>query len=255
MCTLLLALKVHPRYPLVLAANRDEFYARPTAAAARWPDAPLLFAGRDLAQGGTWLGVTASGRIAALTNYREPRAIDRHDRSRGALVSEFLKGESSVQDYLGGLPETRLHYGGYNLIVGDTDGLSYYSNRSEGPLPLTPGIHGVSNHLLDTPWPKVVRGKQSLARVLEADEFSVQELFAILADGRQAPDGELPDTGVGLELERLLSSIFIKSERYGTRSSTVLLVDAERRATFVERNFDGGKPRDTMVSFDWSRKP
>ena len=253
MCTLLLAYKVHKRYPLVLAANRDEFYDRPTASAACWADAPQLFAGRDLAQGGTWLGVTGTGRIAALTNYREPHPANGHERSRGELVSEFLKGEAGAEEYLAGLSATGGLYGGYNLVVGDPDGLWYQSNRCEGIVPLAAGIHGVSNHLLDTPWPKVVRGKEALARVLRGDDFTPEELFTMLADETRTPDELLPDTGVGLELERLLSSIFIKSERYGTRSSTVLLVDGERRATFVERSFDGGAVRESRACFYWRR--
>ena len=251
MCTLLMAYDAHPRYRLVLAANRDEFYQRPTSSADFWQDAPRLFAGRDLVHGGSWLGITASGRIAALTNYREPHATTKHGPSRGSLVKGFLTGQAAAQEYVNGLRE-RGPYSGYNLVVGDREGLYYCSNRSDQTVRLAPGIHGLSNHLLDTPWPKVVRGKEELARVLGSGNFSSEDIFAILADSRQAPDEQLPDTGVGLDLERLLSSIFIKSERYGTRSSSILLVDRDCRATFVERNFDGATPRDTKISFDWS---
>jgi uncharacterized protein with NRDE domain len=254
MCTLLLAYEVHPRYRLVLAANRDEYYDRPTAPAAFWQEAPHLFAGRDLVHGGTWLGMTTAGRISALTNYREPKAADaaEHGPSRGQLVSGFLKEQAAAEDYLEWLRGKGEPYHGFNLVVGDRDGLYYYSNRNCGLLRLTPGIYGLSNHLLDTPWPKVARGKQALARVLEGADFSSEDLFGILADRTRAPDEQLPDTGVGLELERLLSSIFIESERYGTRSSSVLLVDRHGRASFTERSFDGGSSRDTTASFDWS---
>ncbi|HBG05110.1 MAG: hypothetical protein A2075_24160 [Geobacteraceae bacterium GWC2_58_44] len=252
MCTLLLAYQVHPRYPLILAVNRDEFYQRPTAAAAYWEDAAHLFAGRDLVHGGTWLGVTSTGRIAALTNYRQPKLPGVHGRSRGELVSEFLKGETTAEEYLERLRGKGVHYSGYNLLLGDPGRLYCYSNKSDEIVTIPPGVHGLSNHLLNTPWPKVLRGKASLARVLGAGDFSAEELFAILADSSKAPDDQLPDTGVGLETERLLSSIFITGERYGTRSSSILLVDRDGQATFVERSFDGGGARDTKVCFDWS---
>ena len=249
MCTLLLAYEVHPRYHLVLAANRDEDYHRPTAVADFWEDAPRLFAGRDLVHGGTWLGITKTGRIAALTNYREPQPST-HGPSRGNLVSRFLNEETGAEDYVERLRREG-PYRGYNLVMGDRDGLYHYSNKSDLLVRLAPGIHGLSNNLLNTPWPKVVQGKASLARVLAAENFSTEDLFVILADSKQAPDEQLPDTGVGLDLERLLSPIFIKSERYGTRSSTVLLVNTDGKATFVERSFDGRGARDTQVVFEW----
>jgi uncharacterized protein with NRDE domain len=251
MCTLLLAIEQHPRYRLILAANRDEFYERPTASAAFWCEAPHLFAGRDLARGGTWLGVTTAGRIAALTNYREPHPVRVNPPSRGHLVSDFLSSNLGGEEYLQQLQSSALPYSGYNLLVGDLNRLYYYSNKSDGILSLSPGLYGLSNHLLDTPWPKVLRGKGALAQLLEGAEVSAEDLFGILADPTQAPDQDLPDTGVGLELERVLSSIFIKTETYGTRSSTVLLVDADGQTTFIERNFNG-EIRDTSQSFDWS---
>lgn len=251
MCTLLVAYEAHPRYRLILAANRDEFYQRPTAAAGFWQEAGDVFAGRDLVHGGSWLGVTGSGRIAALTNYRQGTA-GAHGQSRGHLVSEYLKGELSAQEYLETLRGNTAGYSGYNVVLGDTDRLYCYSNKNDEIIRIEPGVHGLSNHLLNTPWPKVVRGKEALARALEQEKVSREELFAILADSTKAPDEQLPDTGVGLELERLLSSIFISSERYGTRSSTILLVDRQHQATFVERSFDQGRSRDAEISFDWS---
>lgn len=253
MCTLLVAYEVHPRYRLILAANRDEFYERPTAAAAYWGEAPHLFAGRDLVHGGSWLGVTRAGRIAALTNFRAPQEAGKHRPSRGHLVSEFLKEEITPEEYVERLRGNGVAYSGYNLILGDTDRLYYYSNKSDEFLRIGPGVHGLSNHLLNTPWPKVVRGRESLIRLLESGDFCTEDIFAILADRTQAPDEQLPDTGVGLETERLLSSTFITSERYGTRSSTLLLVDHELQAAFVERSFDPGGARDTRACFDWSR--
>ena len=252
MCTLLLAYQAHPRYRLVLVANRDEFYQRPTARAGYWEDAPRLFAGRDLVHGGGWLGITSTGRIAALTNYRQARAVVKHGPSRGRLVSEFLKQEATAANYLEELRGNGVAYSGYNLLLGDTDRLYCYSNVSDQVTGIAPGFYGLSNHLLDTPWPKVVRGKQALARVLAAGDFPTEDLFAILADTTRPPDEQLPDTGVGLEMERLLSSIFIASEHYGTRSSSILLVDQERQATFLERSFEEGGAHDTSVCFDWS---
>lgn len=259
MCTLLLAHEVAPRYRLVLAANRDEYYRRPTAAAAFWEEAPHLFAGRDLVHGGTWLGITSEGRLAALTNYREPHAGERHAASRGRLVSGYLTGEETAREYLARLAGEGSNYDGFNLVVGGREGLYYHSNRGEGEggcgrQRFEPGIYGLSNHLLDTPWPKVARGKEALARLVASGDFSDEALFALLADRSRPPDETLPDTGVGLERERLLSPIFIESESYsyGTRSSSILLVDREGEATFVERSFEGGGTRDTKVTFDWS---
>lgn len=252
MCTLLLALLAHPRYPLVLAANRDEYYQRPTAAAAFWDDAPQLFAGRDLVHGGTWLGITGSGRLAALTNYREPADLARHGPSRGRLVSGFLKGEGSAEEYVACVRNSAAPFGGYNLLMGEKDALCCYSSKTDRLVPITPGIHGLSNHLLDTPWPKVARGRDALARLLAAGRFSHRDLFAILADRTRPADEQLPDTGVGIEMERLLSPVFIESERYGTRCSSVLMVDSDWQASFVERSFDGGTVRESSVVFDWS---
>jgi uncharacterized protein with NRDE domain len=252
MCTLLVAWQTDPCYPLILAANRDEFYERPTAAAARWDDAPRIFAGRDLVHGGTWLGVTISGQLAALTNYREPHRAKPGGPSRGHLVSDFLAGEAGANEYLDEIRGKEGDYQGYNILFGDLDQLYYYSNRSDRLMPLSPGIHGLSNHLLDTPWPKVVRGREALAGLIEAGGFSFEDLFAILADRTKAPDELLPETGVERELERLLSSIFIESARYGTRSSTLLLVDNFRQATFIERTFAPRGATDTIARFDWS---
>jgi len=247
MCLLLLAYQVHPRYPLLLAANRDEFYDRPTAGAAYWEDSPQIFGGRDLVHGGTWLGITRGGRFAALTNYREPLAARKDAPSRGGLVSGFLTSDKGAEAYLERLRQEAADYNGFNLLLGDPEGLYCFSNKSDQVVRLAPGIHGMSNHLLDTPWPKVVRGRDALARLVTGGDFSREELFAILADRTRPPDELLPDTGVGLELERLLSSIFIASGRYGTRSSTLLLIDAHGELTFVERSFKGGEAHDAEV--------
>ncbi|BBA69335.1 NRDE family protein [Geobacter sulfurreducens] len=250
MCLILFALDAHPRYRLVLAANRDEFYARPTAPAAFWDDSPRVLAGRDLTAGGTWCGVTRDGRIAAVTNYRDPGAHRVGARSRGELVAGFLGGDEAPARWLEHLQRNGHDYNGFNLIFGDGNGLHYHSNRGAAASPLSPGIHGLSNHLLDTPWPKVARGKDDLARLLAtADEPTADDLFAILADRTPAPDHLLPDTGVSLDWERLLSPLFITSPTYGTRSSTVILVDRSGQCTFVERSYNGAADHPRTVEY------
>lgn len=252
MCLLLLSYRQHDDYPLVLAANRDEFYGRPTAPAAFWDDAEGLFAGRDLKAGGTWMGVTVEGRIAAVTNYREMGMQTADAPSRGGLVAGFLKGQASPREYVERLAPEADAYNGFNLIVGDTGGLVYFSNRSGAPYcALEPGLYGLSNHLLDTPWPKVVRGKAALRRALGAPEVSPEAILELLKDDARAPDDALPDTGVGLAWERVLSSMFISSETYGTRLSTVVTLDAGGTMAFAERThtLDGEPERTEYTTF------
>jgi uncharacterized protein with NRDE domain len=235
-CLILLAWQAHPDYPLVVAANRDEFFARRTAAADFWEDAPEVLAGRDLEAGGTWLGITRSGRFAALTNYRDPSRNRSGMPSRGELVSRFLTGKQDAAAYLAELESSAGRYNGFNLVFGDPQGLWCFSNCGEGERRLVPGIYGLSNHLLDTPWPKVVRGKSALGAALQALP-EITPLFDQLRDDRIAPDEALPRTGVSLEWERLLSAAFIRMPGYGTRSSTVLLVDRQFRVRFAEQTF------------------
>lgn len=236
MCLILAAWRAHPEYSLVVAANRDEFHARPTASAGFWPDAPHVLAGRDLEGGGTWLGITTGGRFAALTNYRDPARVVAGAPSRGELVRRFLAGDESPRHFRDWLQEVGGRYNGFNLLFGDSESLHAYSNCGTAPGELAPGIYGLSNHLLDTPWPKVAQGKSELALALEAlpDDGP---LIDLLRDDRIAPDELLPRTGVNLEWERLLSAAFIRSPRYGTRSSTVLLV-AGREVRFDEASYD-----------------
>lgn len=236
MCLILLAWRAHPDYPLVVAANRDEFFSRRTAAADFWNDAPDVLAGRDLEAGGTWLGVTRSGRFAALTNYRDPARNKAGAPSRGELVSRFLTSGQDPRAYLSELESSADRYNGFNLVFGDLDGLWCFSNCGEGEQALVPGVYGLSNHLLDTPWPKVARGKSALNAALQALPDEVP-LFDLLRDDRIAPDDALPRTGVSLEWERLLSAAFVRSSQYGTRSATVLLRDLSGRVSFVEQGF------------------
>lgn len=238
MCLILFAHKVHPDYPLVLAGNRDEYYDRPTAPAAFWADAPEILAGRDLVGGGTWLGITRTGRLATVANYRHPAEFHRPGLSRGLLTVDFLRGADSPSAYLETVARLGESYKGFNLLVGDGNAIAYYSNREGVIRRLTPGVYGLSNALLDTPWPKVAQGKAALQKLLAAGPPEPEGLLAILADTSRPPDELLPDTGVGRERERLLSSPFIASTDYGTRASAVVLIDRTGEVTFIERSFD-----------------
>lgn len=239
MCLLLFAQGVNPRFPLIVASNRDEFHARPTEPAHWWHDVPLL-AGRDSLGGGTWFGVNARGSFAALTNYRDPVRNDPKLRSRGALVVNALTDDGDARRQLRALAANAAEFNGYNLIFGDARQVHSFCNvHSEPGDALQPGVYGLSNHLLETPWPKVTRGKPLLLDYLESEQApAVEPLFDLLSDRRQAPDHELPDTGVSRDWERLLSPMFIVSGAYGTRASTVLIVADNGEAVFAERSFD-----------------
>lgn len=248
MCLILLAWRAHPEYPLVFAGNRDEAYDRPSAQAGFWRDEPATFGGRDLEKGGTWLALSLSGRIAAVTNYRERPAVRSAPRSRGELAARFLSGNDDPHRYLERVARSAADYAAFSLIVGDGERLSYYSNRSGNIQDLPAGVHGLSNHLIDTPWPKVVSGKQRLGRLLGADEMQLAAgSFEILLDRTPAPDGGLPDTGVGLQRERELSPLFVAGDRYGTRASTVVLIRRDGAVLFIERSFGPrGVPLETV---------
>ena len=242
MCLILFAYRQHARYRLVLAANRDEFYGRPTAPATFWEDAPDLLAGRDLKSGGTWLGVTRAGRFAAITNYREPDVRLEDAPSRGELVAGFLQSEQAPEAYLDDLASSADSYNGFNLIIGDAKRMGYFSNREGTVRILEPGVYGLSNHLLDTPWPKVKKGRRLLEAHLDSDKIDDAALLDALNDPAPAPDAALPDTGVGLAWERALSPLFIQSPDYGTRASSVLLIRHDGAVTFAERTFEAGEP-------------
>lgn len=242
MCLILFAHAAHPRYRLIVAANRDEWFRRPSAPAAFWDDAPQVLAGRDLDQGGTWLGVTRAGRYAALTNFRDPGSKRDGAPSRGGLVSSFLAGDRAPHDYAATLTTQASAYNGFNLLAGDRSGLVYVSSRTAEAAPVAPGVHGLSNGLLDEPWPKVRKGREGLARLLDRG-VDTESLFALLRDETLAPDAELPSTGVSRDWERLLSAMHIVADGYGTRCATVLLIDGDGEAEFRERTFDAaGRP-------------
>lgn len=237
MCLILFSYLKHPRYKFILAGNRDEFYERPTQSAGFWEEDGNILAGKDLKLGGTWLGITRNGRFAAITNYREPGAFKPDAPSRGKLVSGFLEGTAAPCDYLRGVAVSAGQYNGFNILVGDTDKLCYFSNRDGGVKEIAPGLYGLSNHLLDTPWPKVQLGKTLLGAALNGD-FRPDEIFRILGNSVRPDDSRLPDTGIGLDWERILSTVFIKSPVYGTRSSTLVAIDYEGNVDFTERVFN-----------------
>lgn len=240
MCLILIAWQAHADYPLVVAANRDEFFARPSAAAAFWPDAPRVLAGRDLEAGGTWLGVARERRFAALTNYREAGKTLTDGRSRGALVADFLTGDASPASYVAAVARHAADYNGFNLFVGDDRTLGCFSNRGASqPRWLNPGIYGLSNHLLDTPWPKLASAKAAFSAAL-AGLPAEAPFFELLADREIVADSHLPETGVPLEWERILSAVFVSSENYGTRASTLLFRRRDGQTTLIERSFDAG---------------
>jgi uncharacterized protein with NRDE domain len=220
-------------YPCLVAANRDEFHARPTARAEWWPDHPEILAGRDLEAGGTWLGVTRTGRFAALTNYRDPEQRRTGTPSRGALVASILESGASVAEGLSYLGDVGANYNGFNLIFSDGERLGIYESVLGTGRELGPGIYGLSNHLLDTPWPKVQIAKTRLQAAL-LGLTGTAPLLELLRDDRPASDAELPRTGVSLEWERLLSSAFVRGPDYGTRCSTIIRIDARGRAYFEE---------------------
>lgn len=251
MCLILIAHGVHPDFPLVIAANRDEYYERPTARAAFWQDYPHILAGRDLQCMGTWLGVTRQGRFAALTNFRDPADRKTDALSRGRLVSDYLASEAQPFEYLEQVASDAPRYNGFNLLIGDSNGVFYFSSRTGSVQAMSPGIHGLSNHLLDTPWPKVKRGKQRLQAVL-ADEFDANALMDLLDDREPANDGELPNTGIGLDLERVLSPALIVSPLYGTRASTTVLFGDDDSVSFTERTILPGGNTGPSVSVRFS---
>jgi uncharacterized protein with NRDE domain len=244
MCLILVAWQAHPEYPLVVAANRDEFFARPSAAAGRWAEDPRVLGGRDLEAGGTWLGVREDGRFAAVTNVREP-GMAKGSRSRGLLTRDFLLGGGPPGPWAAAIDGAACS--GFNLLLADARELWYRSNRDGAARRLEAGVYGLSNHLLDTPWPKLVSAKarfQAALRGLPAPEAC----FAILADRETVPDPDLPDTGVALAWERLLSAIFVQSEAYGTRASTLLLRGRDGGLRLEERSFGpGGAPLESRT--------
>lgn len=239
MCLLVIAWKNHPRYRLIFAGNRDEFHDRPAAPLNWWQDDARILAPRDLKANGTWLGVARSGRFGMVTNFRDLQAPAEYSPSRGSLVPRFLTGATSPKEFLDDLRGAAPRFSGFNLLVGGPRALYYYSNRgTPTPQSLPPGVYGVSNHLLDTPWPKLTRTRERFGELLKQPDITADALFSMLSDRTRTPDAQLPHTGLPLEWERAVSAPFIVNERYGTRCSNVLLVERNGRTVLHERRFD-----------------
>ena len=256
MCLILFAYRAVTGVPLIVAANRDERFDRPAAPAAIWDDHPEILAGRDLAAGGTWLGVTTSGRFAAATNFRNPATHRADAPTRGDLVKAFLVGEMSARTYIERIVPAAAAYNGFCLLVGDARELFFYSNRAQAPVRIEPGIHGLPNHLLNAPWPKVVKGRAGLAK-LTREPFTFDAYLQLLNDTTPAADCDLPRRGRDLERERRHSALRILGPEYGTRCSTVLRITSDGSIDFAERSFrpDGGIADDVRYHLEASIRP
>jgi uncharacterized protein with NRDE domain len=237
LCLIIIAWRARGDLPLAVAANRDEWRDRPAEPARWWPDHPELLAGRDLQAGGTWMGVTRNGRFAAVTNFRDPADRRSTARSRGTLVTEYLLGTESPARFLSNLEARSGDYNGFNLILGDLASLFYFGSREGVARAIEPGVHGLSNHLLDEPWPKVVRGRMRMQEALTQRD-PAEPLFVLLSDQERVEDDALPQTGVGIEWERRLSSALIAGPDYGTRASTVMTIASSGEVTLEERTRD-----------------
>ena len=239
MCLILFAINQHPKYKLIFAANRDEFFNRPTRPADVWNTSPWTIGGLDKKSGGTWLGMGANGKLAAVTNYRDPKNMMQDAPSRGGLTKNFLLGQQNAKDYLQSLAASGKQYNGFNLLLRDETGsFFHYSNISRETTRLDDGIHGLSNHLLDTPWPKVKNGQENLIQLIESKIVDTSHLMQLLRNDQEASQDQLPQTGIAPELERQLSPMFIRIGEYGTRCSTVILIDKHNQVQFTETSFN-----------------
>ncbi len=252
MCVIAFAWNVHPRWRLLLIGNRDEYHGRPSVPLARWPDAPSVLAGRDLEAGGTWMGVSEHGRVCVVTNVRDPRA-DQSGLSRGLLVTDFLRGGADAAAHARALVAGASRYRPFDLLLFDRTGAHFVSNHPRvREQPITPGVHGLSNADLDAPWPKTRRVVAALRGWIEAGgDGNFAPLFEAFADPTEAPDAELPDTGVGIELERRLSPPFVRGRDYGTRATTLIVLARDGAGRIIERRFgpDGKPDGETALDF------
>jgi uncharacterized protein with NRDE domain len=239
MCLIIVAYKVHPEYPLLIAANRDESHQRPTRQAEYWVNEPSILAGHDLEEGGSWLGMNKYGRIAAVTNYRSGAKLKSSNTSRGLLVSEYLKYKKPSRSYLDSCLANLADFDAFNLLLGDVNGLYFLNSREKTYTQLQAGFYGISNGDFDSNWPKVKRAKQQIHDLLKADQLDSHEAILTTLTDKYLPDDEsLPDTGVGIEWERALAPIFITAKDYGTRSSSVVSVNKNDKVRFTERSYD-----------------
>lgn len=248
MCLIVFSYKQYDEYPFVLAANRDESYTRPTEAAHEWQTSPKILAGKDLKAGGTWLGISKNGRFAALTNHRQMDDIKEDTISRGIIVKDFLLSDGNPREYLSELQHNGHKFNGFNLIAGTFEDLFYMSNKKEGIFKVQPGNHALSNAFLNTPWPKTEESSQALEKVLNEGEPDEEKLFKLLLNDQRYPIEKLPDTGLPKDMEKAVSSVFIETENYGTRSSTLVIVDKSMKMRFAEKTYiPGSKEVDHTV--------
>ncbi|MFD1451974.1 NRDE family protein [Oceanobacillus sojae] len=239
MCLITFAYHAHPKYKLILLSNRDEFYNRPTLPARFWKDKPDILGGRDLLQLGTWLAVSKQGKFAAVTNYRDPELPEAKTFSRGELPVDFLLQNIDGKMFLDQLSKNRHNYAGYNILFGDKDKLYQYNNVYNQGSEIKAGVYGLSNDTLNTPWPKVERSKSELSDYIQSHTVvQTEDLLHSLKNNTQAEDIFLPQTGIRKDLEKALSSIFIETPGYGTRASTILLIDHHKHVTFIEKTYD-----------------
>jgi uncharacterized protein with NRDE domain len=244
MCLIFFAYKSHPDFNLVLAANRDEFLNRPSAKLSKWDG---IYGGQDLKSGGTWLGITENGKFCAITNIRSLEQIE-NAPSRGDIVKNYLTCDDLPNDYLSDLMNDSDIYNGFNLVLGDRASCFHFNNKERKINKLQPGVYGLSNATLNTPWPKLSKGKKRFEELMKKSSFNKDEYFNLLRDDSKPPAAELPETGVGLEWEKILSSIHIESESYGTRCASLIAM-GDREVNFYERTFDKGGEGDTNVTF------
>ncbi len=248
MCLIVFAWNLHPKYKLVLAANRDEFYHRPTAQAQFWPENPQMLGGKDLQAGGTWMAISKQGKFAAVTNYRDPLHISAQAASRGQIPTDFLNGNEAPSAFMESLHQRHGDYNGFNVLLSNLQEMGHYSNYENKINLLKPGIYGLSNAILDTPWPKVVLAKRKLSQLM-SNSFDPKELLDLMTDTSIAPDDQLPHTGVPQEMERSLSAMCIRMQGYGTCCSTALTVDRDDLVTFTEKSFPVGSRTDNTQHF------
>lgn len=251
MCLIFLSYNQHPKYPFIALANRDEFYERPAQPIHQWSEHPEVIAGKDVSAGGTWLGVTTTGHFAMLTNYRDMANIKSNAPTRGKLVSDFLIGKLDPSSYLQALNTSGASYNGYNIFLGSFTDPWYFSNQSNKIYRLGSGSYGLSNALIDTKWPKLDEGKEKFISILEGESFDNEDLFSIMLDKKPAQDDSLPDTGIGYEIEKKLSSRFILMDGYGTRNTTLVKVDTHGNGQIIERTFDtqGSRASEKEIKF------
>ncbi|MFY0599894.1 MAG: NRDE family protein [Cyclobacteriaceae bacterium] len=253
MCLIAFAWNSHPKYKLILIANRDEFYERPSATASFWKDCPDIYAGRDLVATGTWMGISKSGRFGAITNYRDIKNIQKDARSRGDIIPRYLSESDDPKSFSQKLNHYSSEYNGFNFLASDFKTMTHYSNYQGKVNVIDPGIHGLSNAFLDTPWPKVESLKRGLRKAISS-KFDHKQMFDLLSDTQEADEKMLPRTGVPLEWEKALSSVCIRTEKYGTCSSTVITVTHAGVVDFSEKTHAIGDKKEKTVKSNFTIK-